>query len=653
MSSSLRRMNPRALWKIPRPCQQARRFFRGQYAPTRMRREVISGLTPLPNIQLRSQYTSASDLVTFTEPIQAVLPLCCPGCGAYSQTVEPNEPGYYSKTRKQTRKLLSDAQKESLGEPATQDAVFTIQKAVEEAEIAPKPRRNILLENAADTVSQYLEKSQSPVQVCDRCHNLLHHNKGVSAISPSIHSIGAYLDESPHKHNRIYHIIDAADFPMSLVDGIYEELGIQEQRSRNRRSATYKYKHGKKLPTISFVITRSDLLGPTKELVDSKMEFVRSVLREKLGISSEEFRLGNVHMISAYRGWWTKKVKEEMREHGGGIWVVGKANAGKSSFVQACIPKDSRTLEKMAEPIARRGEASPAPSPNDQPVSDPDSLLPPAPMEDLYPVLPIVSSLPGTTVSPIRIPFGRGKGEIIDLPGLDRGDLADYVLDEYKRDLIMIKRGKPERHTIKPGQSLLIGGGLVRITPLDPDVIVMAAAFIPIETHLTRTDKAVEMQAQERPYPGTNIVKEGTGAVIKSAGTFDLKWDVTRSHLPTSIAKAVEDHGIKPPPLPYRVMSADILIEGCGWVELTAQIRTKAAQSCDDDGDGKDDESTGLTPSFPQVEVFSPKGRHVEARRPIQSYEFTAQKAAAKKRAVGARGRRNVGHVKRKLKLKP
>ncbi|KAL4820686.1 hypothetical protein BDW67DRAFT_153006 [Aspergillus spinulosporus] len=651
MSSALRRMNPRVLWKIPRPCQQAQLFFPSQHAPNRLRREVVSRLAPLSAVQLRRQSTSTSNPVLSTEPTPAVLPLCCPGCGAYSQTVEPNEPGFYSKTRKQTRKLLLEARKEPLKESATQDAVSTIQKAVEEAEIAPKPHRDILLENAAGTVSQYLEKSQSPVQVCDRCHDLLHHNKGVSAISPSIHSIGAYLDESPYKHNRIYHIIDAADFPMSLIDGIYEELGIQEQRSRNRRSATYKYKHGKKLPTITFVITRSDLLGPTKELVDSKMEFVRSVLREKLGIPSEEFRLGNVHMISAHRGWWTKKVKEEMREHGGGIWIVGKVNAGKSSFVQACIPKDSRNLEKMAELIARRGEASPAPSPSDQPALDPDSLLPPAPKEDLYPVLPIVSSLPGTTVSPIRIPFGRGKGEIIDLPGLNRGDLADYVLDEHKRDLIMTKRGKPERHTIKPGQSLLIGGGLVRITPLDPDTIVMAAAFIPIETHLTRTDKAAEMQAQERPYPGTNIIKEGTAALIKSAGIFDLKWDVTRSHLPTSIAKAVEDHGIKPPPLPYKVMSADILIEGCGWIELTAQIRAKAVHNSDGDGDG--DGSTEPASLFPRVEVYSPKGKHVEARRPIQSYLFIAKKAAAKKRAIGARGRRNFGHMKRKQNQKP
>jgi hypothetical protein len=42
------------------------------------------------------------------DPIQSALPLCCPGCGAFSQTVDPNEAGYYSKTRKQTRKRLAE-----------------------------------------------------------------------------------------------------------------------------------------------------------------------------------------------------------------------------------------------------------------------------------------------------------------------------------------------------------------------------------------------------------------------------------------------------------------------------------------------------------------------------------------------------------------
>ncbi|KAL4944853.1 hypothetical protein BDV06DRAFT_69166 [Aspergillus oleicola] len=650
MSSCLRRLNPRILapgWKFARSYQQPARLLRSQHTSTRtLRRAIISGLD-LTKTQLRSFSTDTPDAIQPTEPTEpihpepakAVIPTCCPGCGAYSQTIEPNEPGYYSKTRKQTRKLLSEAQSESLEDAGRREAVATIEEAInEEVDGAPKPRgRGTMIREARNTVGEYLAKSSSPVQVCDRCHDLLHHNKAVAAISPSIHSIGAYLDESPHSHNHVYHVVDAADFPMSLIDGIYEELEIQEQRSRNRRATLEKYKHGRKMTQISFVITRSDLLAPTKEQVDSKMEYVRSILREKLNLSAEEFRLGNVHMISSHRGWWTKKIKEEMRKNGGGIWIVGKVNAGKSSFVESCLPKDSRNLEKMAELVARRSEESNTPRVQDESDIDADSLLPPLPREDLYPVLPVVSSLPGTTVSPIRIPFGRGKGELIDLPGLDRGNLSDYVVDEHKRDLIMTKRGKPEKYTIKPGQSLLLGGGLVRITPTDLNHIIMAACFLPIEAHLTNTEKAKEMQAEERAYPGTKYIKPGTGISISSAGTFDLKWDVTQSHLPIHIKEAMKQ-GAKQPSMPYKVMSADLLIEGVGWVELTAQIRAKSVQ---------DDESEELAKSLPQVEVFTPEGKNIGLRRPIECWQFTQKKNAADRRKHGARGRQNAGRMRR------
>lgn len=41
------------------------------------------------------------------EPLADSLPVCCPGCGAFSQTVEANEPGYYGTSRKSIRKLLA------------------------------------------------------------------------------------------------------------------------------------------------------------------------------------------------------------------------------------------------------------------------------------------------------------------------------------------------------------------------------------------------------------------------------------------------------------------------------------------------------------------------------------------------------------------
>lgn len=81
-------------------------------------------------------------------------------------------------------------------------------------------------------------------------------------------------------------------------------------------------------------------------------------------------------------------------------------------------------------------------------------------------------------------------------------------------------------------------------------------------------------------------------------------------------------------------MSADILIEGCGWVELTAQIRAKST----------DGESAR---SLPQVEIFTPNGRHVGVRRPIECWKYVAEKQAVEKRKKGARGRQSIGQKKR------
>jgi hypothetical protein len=40
-----------------------------------------------------------------------LLPVCCPGCGAYAQIFDPNKPGYYSRSRKKTRKLWDKTKK--------------------------------------------------------------------------------------------------------------------------------------------------------------------------------------------------------------------------------------------------------------------------------------------------------------------------------------------------------------------------------------------------------------------------------------------------------------------------------------------------------------------------------------------------------------
>jgi genetic interactor of prohibitins 3, mitochondrial len=604
---------------------------------------------------------------------------------------------------------------------------------------------NCSIANSSADIPKILEPP-----LCDRCHNIKHHDTGVSIHHPSIYSIQDTIFESPHKHNHVYHVIDAADFPMSLIPGLHKILHITPQRSLNRRSKTGRYYHGQKTE-VSFIITRSDLLAPKKEHVDSMMPYLRDVLRDALGRAGKDARLGNIRCVSAKQSWWTKELKEDIWKRGGGGWMVGKANVGKSQLFGEIFPKGRRGVvpfeglrspaptpriqesrvvdggviappEKIVDStetnvadeqtalaaedksgntvetstkdsIAEEGSAALeleldektnfSPIMEDAPAGnmtalenreqleapsdeylDTSSLLPPAQEETDYPEMPLVSSLPGTTASPIRVPFGNGRGELIDLPGLARGDIELHVQPEHRSSLIMRSRIRPEQQVIKPGQSLLLGG-FIRITPTTPDVIFLAYTFNPLKPHLTSTERAIGTQTQTREANVENISVPGTGEKIASAGTFHLKWDVTRQR--TGPVTSREAAKIKVENLPYRVMAADILIESVGWVEITAQIRKRPGTMLREEEKEKKDaewawkgeerawgekerEEEIIDPDWPTVEVFSPEGRFIGVRKPLNAWLNFAVKPSEKN--LKARPRKSMKGAKKNAKIR-
>ena len=454
-------------------------------------------------------------------------------------------------------------------------------------------------------------------------------------------SIQDTIAESPHKYNHIYHVLDAADFPLSLLPDLYRRLSLAPQRSRNRRSRTSRF-YGNKKTEISFVITRSDLFAPKKEQVDSLMPYLLRTLRDALGPAGEDIRLGNVRCVSSKRGWWTREIKEQIWARGGGGWMVGKVNVGKSNLFDTVFPKSGNVRVKFQHlrPIAELTQSKvdelddvdmeeveqDSPTQLDAALEalDESSLLPPRQQEMPFPIMPIISSLPGTTASPIRHSFGNGRGELVDLPGLPRGNLDTYVRPEHHLDLVMRERPRVEQHVLKPGKSLLLGG-LFRITPTSPDTIILAYPFVPVEAHLTSEEKAATIHTQQRESGVQTITRPGVGEKMMSAGTFSLKWDVTKLRSgPLTNASAV---GLKVDQLPYQILSTDILIEGVGWVELVAQVRKKAfermsSKPSDSDHEmvaDKDDEPMSGE-AFPEVEVFSPGGKYVGQRRPMNAW---------------------------------
>ncbi|KAE8452828.1 hypothetical protein EG329_013100 [Mollisiaceae sp. DMI_Dod_QoI] len=603
------------------------------------------------------------------------LPQQCVGCGALSQTVDETGPGYYTLSRRTVKTYLEriSGQKES-----SEDAI--VKAALEQADTT----------STGISLSEFV-KPENTVDppVCDRCHKIRHHDTGISIHHPSVESIQDTIFESPYKYNHVYHVLDAADFPMSLVPGLHKLLHLTPLRSRNRRSKTGRFYHGRKTE-VSFVITRSDLLAPQKAQVDAMMPYLRAVLRDALGRTAKDVRLGNVRCVSAKQAWWTKELKEEIWRRGGGGWMVGKVNVGKSQLFHNVFPKGRREKDKLLakklipqaadEILDEIKEMTPAENIDsaenetllrqaEEAVSaiedeilykkdeydsteadtlDTSSLLPPVPPEVDYPAMPLVSALPGTTASPIRLSFGNSKGELIDLPGLSRGDLELHVQPEHRAELVMRSRIRPEQKVIKPGQSLLLGG-FIRITPTTPDLIMLAYAFTPIHAHLTATEKAINTQMHAGSPNVLNISLPETAEKIKSAGTFRLKWDVTKQR--TGPITKPEAAGIRPESLPYRVLATDILIEGCGWVELVAQVRKRPGEMELKENSGGEWETEGqpesqeTDPSSPAVEVFTPNGKFVSSRRPMNAWLNVARKPGETK--IKARPRKPMKGAKK------
>jgi len=200
---------------------------------------------------------------------------------------------------------------------------------------------------------------------------------------------------------------------MSLLPKVHSLLDLMPLRSQNRRAKHSRFYDDKKTE-MSFIVTRSDLLAPRKDQVDSLMPYLSEALRDALGRTARNVRLGNVRCVSAKRSWWTSELREDIWKRGGAGWLVGKANVGKSQLFDAVFPKGRmdwvppkkeisvpvypRLLDvlgsKQAEEIADAGQSQ-AESTEDgleEEAEDLDefSLLPPPQRESIYPAMAVV-----------------------------------------------------------------------------------------------------------------------------------------------------------------------------------------------------------------------------------------------------------------------
>ncbi|TGZ85233.1 hypothetical protein EX30DRAFT_392601 [Ascodesmis nigricans] len=615
-------------------------------------------------------------------------PAFCPGCGAPSQDLDRNLPGYYPE--KPRRRLLEQMlrkeqqpRQRTVEEDLWDDAVARLRddpRVLQQLGVQKDDEGYVVRRSYHKKKED--EKNALQIPHCNRCHDLLHtHTAPPPPAYPTLDTLVNLLLNSPHKVNHIYHLVDASDFPLTL-----------ERNLRNHLHSKLPNRITRHL-TVSYVITRCDVLMKKREQVTSLMSYFKSVISEYIPARERvETPDAPLHAISTRCGWDIGKLKSEIVNRQGGVWFVGAVNVGKSSLLRDVWPQggivrdmsiaDAAEFEILPDPELWQKDAykdvldTPelAELENDQDGKEIGEkvnwILDKAGRGDMpstaapqYP--PAVSAIPGTTVAPIRVGYttkgrpGKFRGEIVDLPGLTRwvgfGEtgLMKYVERDFRLEILMKKVPLLQQRSLKPGQSFLLGG-LVMITPKTPDVTFLVNVFTRLPAHFAATRKCINFLNHPNPRKAfdSEILYQNPDEIgivtpyrrfmgaedVHAVQGLDGKTDIEmpRAYQSAGIFTLDEDVTMHRNPmlddrspegidaLPYKVFGTDIVLEGIGWVEIHAQV--------------KKDRMTGQYPKL-QVEVWSLEGEGVAQRKAINAYPRLME------------GAKNVGKYK-KLKVR-
>lgn len=158
-----RALRPTALRYNSRPF--AHRLSHGIHNETSARFSITPSVGAKRQIRIPRRNFSSTPLQqqdSISEDLTDVFPVCCPGCGAFSQTIEPDEPGHYNLERKKTRKLLASKRDAIEKENAVWEAAITEasgnsdaaedlqhQDTVTEERAAPRPHQGRSLSQRA------------------------------------------------------------------------------------------------------------------------------------------------------------------------------------------------------------------------------------------------------------------------------------------------------------------------------------------------------------------------------------------------------------------------------------------------------------------------------------------------------------------------
>lgn len=402
----------------------------------------------------------------------------CRGCGVPFQTTDEKELGYIDSN---ILKSYIDAKNEH---QIAVDENIRITNSAGEGLVITKD----LLEIEKQVMGEVNGIEEATIKkpervVCLRCYTLTVHNKVLPLyIPPSTFSES--LKPIQNTKALIVMVVDILDFHGGFVGSIRKYVGNNP---------------------IMIAATKVDLLpyGAKHERIK---QWVQSETK-KFGIQPV-----HVELISGKTGVGVKQLADqiEWKRQGCDVFVVGCANAGKSTFINKLIDCFH--------------------GPNDRKLT--------------------VSRIPGTTLNFVSLPIGKSSF-LYDTPGVvTTKQIFHHLSSKELKAVVPKKKMKPAVYRIGPGKSLFIAG-LARIDYIDGPGLVYFTVFSSNElyVHKTSTHRADE------------VYDKNVGAMLSPP---------YKEALPTW--QGLTDHGVFEVDNrkgTWDKAHNDIVLPGLGWISIT------------------------------------------------------------------------------------
>jgi len=470
--------------------------------------------------------------------------LVCSACGADFQGKDELKPGYLPQEKyglqvkrgrmEEAVELQEKAERleEGDGEWSTEDEVEWLLKSgpadgdgkidlaalAEELGLDPSP---YLPNDTNNSVGEDTPPPKKPI--CKRCHTLQHSSTLPTPLRPSPTTTEPTLTQAHFRSLLLplsstpcvlIALVDLFDFAGSVLPELDAVAGSNP---------------------VLVAANKVDLLPKTLGRVRVE-SWVRREL-EHLGVESLANIGGAVRLVSCRTGDGVAGLLDRARglaeEIGGDVYVVGAANAGKSTLINYVLEKGkgkekgegARGKKRPGNANARRGAVTTSP-------------------------------LPGTTLKFIKVEFGNGgekETSLYDTPGLlIPGTLTQILTPEELKMTVPKKPIEPITFRVATGKSVLIGG-LAEISVVGEDTKPFLLTFYisnDIKLHPTSTDRA---DAFRQTHAGTTMLSPPLPPGperLNDIGPFEYhEFDV-------------RGRG-------WKEAGADVALRGLGWVAVT------------------------------------------------------------------------------------